>query len=221
MGEAFIVRRGGGAGKAYAVIAATYPAGSTITCTDGSKSLKPQGSDGQALFLIPYAATWTVTITDGTDTVSQDVVISTEGQAVSVELSYTQTLWLYKEGDECVDVTGGWVMVDGLSTGYVQNEATALAIHGPSGGATTAGPNTLGNSWISNYSVIYVRCNAISASTAFVTINTTKDRQGTNLGQQSLVANDTVMLDVSAIDSGYLCLVGLSGNIYVADVWAE
>lgn len=88
MAKGFLYGNGGGSGKAYAVISATYPAGSTITCTDGSKSLKPQGSEGQALFLVPYAGNWTVTATNGTDRISQTVKITTEGQSASVGLSY-------------------------------------------------------------------------------------------------------------------------------------
>ena len=97
MGNCFITRRGGGISKAYAAIGVTYPAGSTCTCTDGTKTLTLKDTSGQGFFLIPYAATWTVTATDGTNTNSKSVEITSEGQSVSVELSYG--IFLFKSGE--------------------------------------------------------------------------------------------------------------------------
>lgn len=97
MGECYITRRGGaGGGKAFAVIGVTYPAGSVCTCTDGSKKLKLKDTSGQGFFLIPYAAAWTVTATDGTNTKAQSVEITSKGQSESVELSYN--IWLIHNG---------------------------------------------------------------------------------------------------------------------------
>lgn len=87
---------GTASGDAYAVIAVTYPAGSVCTCTDGSKTLKLKDTSGQGFFLIPYAAAWTVTATDGTNTKAQSVEITSEGQSVSVTLSYQ--LYLFDNG---------------------------------------------------------------------------------------------------------------------------
>ena len=77
-----------GGAKAFAVIGVTYPAGSVCTCTDGTKTLTLKDTGGQGFFLIPYAAAWTVTATDGTNTKSQSVEITSEGQSESVELNY-------------------------------------------------------------------------------------------------------------------------------------
>lgn len=97
MGECFITRRGGsGGGKAFAVIGVTYPAGSVCTCSDGAKTLSLKDTSGQGFFLIPYAATWTVTATDGTNTKSESVEITSEGQSESITLNYG--VYLFKEG---------------------------------------------------------------------------------------------------------------------------
>lgn len=77
-----------GGTELYAVIEVTYPAGSTVTCVSGTTELTPIGTDGQCLFAVPYAATWTVTATDGTETASETVEITTEGQVEKIELSY-------------------------------------------------------------------------------------------------------------------------------------
>ena len=82
--------------KAFAVIGVTYPAGSTCTCTDGSKTLKLKDTSGQGFFLIPYAAAWTVTATDGTNSKSESVEITSEGQSESVALSYE--VFLFNNG---------------------------------------------------------------------------------------------------------------------------
>lgn len=82
-----------GGAKAFAVIGVTYPAGSVCTCTDGSKTLKLKDTSGQGFFLIPYAAVWTVTASDGTNTKSQSVEITSKGQNESVALSYLLVLF--------------------------------------------------------------------------------------------------------------------------------
>lgn len=82
-----LVSPGAGTG-AFAAIGVTYPAGSTVTVTDGKITYTAPNTSGGALFIIPYAATWIVTATDGTETATQSVEITTEGQNVSVELGY-------------------------------------------------------------------------------------------------------------------------------------
>lgn len=107
MGECFIMRRGGsGLADAFAAIAVTYPAGSTCTCTNGTKTLKAKDTSGSFLFLIPSTGTWTVRCTDGTKTASKAVSITKRYQTVSVVLLYE--LYLYKRGDQCTGTTGGW-----------------------------------------------------------------------------------------------------------------
>lgn len=84
-----------GSGKLFAAIGVTYPAGSTVTCTNGTKTLTAKTTSGQWVFAIPepktLPETWTVTATDKADstkTKSQSVSITKEGQFESVELSY-------------------------------------------------------------------------------------------------------------------------------------
>ena len=74
--------------KLFAAIGVTYPAGSTVTCTNGTKTLTAKNTSGQWVFAIPEIGTWTVTATDGTNTKSQSVSITSEGQFESVELRY-------------------------------------------------------------------------------------------------------------------------------------
>lgn len=116
---------GGGGNSPFAFIFATYPAGSVCTCADGSRTLKLKDTSGYGVFYPPNIGTWTVTATDGTDTASETVEITKEGENVSVELSYT--LWLYKNGDQCVDVTGGWSNSNYVNGGVAYNPPTFAA----------------------------------------------------------------------------------------------
>ena len=92
MGDVAIHNRRGGA-KLFAAIGVTYPAGSTLTCTNGTSTLKAKTTTGQWVFAIPKAGTWTVTVTDGTNSKSQSVSITKEGQFESVELSYAYVIF--------------------------------------------------------------------------------------------------------------------------------
>lgn len=102
-----LVSPGAGTG-AFAAIAVTYPAGSTVTVTDSKITYTAPNTNGSALFIIPYAATWIVTATDGTHTNSKSVEITTEGQSVSVNLGYNVILFDGSNGGDNTDATGGW-----------------------------------------------------------------------------------------------------------------
>ena len=102
----------------------TYPANSTCVVTNSSgQTVASDTNTGSS------TKTWTATVNaTGTYTVaatatdgsgkskSQSVSITTDGQSESVTLNYS--LMLYDAGDECTDVTGGWVAdATGSSTG--------------------------------------------------------------------------------------------------------
>lgn len=105
MGEAFITRRGGSGNKVFAVIGATYPAGSICTCSNGSKTLTTKDTSGKALFVIPSAGTWTVTAVSGSKSTSKTVSITAEGQVETVTLMFELILF---DGGDNTGVTGGW-----------------------------------------------------------------------------------------------------------------
>ena len=63
------------------------------------------GEDETEHTFVVKVGTYTVQGILNTDGTSEEVVIDTIGQ-YSVELDYK--LWLYREGDECEEVTGGW-----------------------------------------------------------------------------------------------------------------
>mgnify|MGYP003292796029 CR=1 FL=1 len=66
----------------------TYPEGSTCTCSDGATTLTAEDTSGNYTFNVPNVGTWTITVTDGTDTVTKSVEITADGQNESIELHY-------------------------------------------------------------------------------------------------------------------------------------
>ena len=97
-----------GTSTPYAVIGSMYPSGSTCICTSDSTTLTAKDTSGKAMFVIPSSGIWTVTATDGTNTKSQDISITEEGQVEKVTLTY----WsgeLYDAGNQYTDITGGWI----------------------------------------------------------------------------------------------------------------
>lgn len=95
MSDAFIVRRGAGTGKAYAILQVKYPAGITCTCTNGYKTLKTKDTSGNAIFYIPRPPKWQyIKTTTGTDLSARyyNPTIVTSGATTSTQLLYTDEI---------------------------------------------------------------------------------------------------------------------------------
>lgn len=92
---------GGGGTKLFAAIGVTYPTGSTVTCTNGTKTLTPKNTNGQWAFAIPEAGEWTVTATQGINTKTTKFEITKEGQWESWVVTYRE--YLIKNGESVVN----------------------------------------------------------------------------------------------------------------------
>ena len=120
------VNTGGGSGKLVAVIGVTYPAGSTCTCTNGSKTLTAKDTTGKAIFVIPSAGTWIVTAVSGSKSKSTAVSITAEGQVEVVTLIFETVLW-EAGSDQNTSLTGGFAAND---TNYVTIGDSTVTITG-------------------------------------------------------------------------------------------
>lgn len=80
---------GSASGEIFSIIAVTYPAGSTCTCSDGTTTLTARDTSGKALFNVTVGE-WTVTATQNGESVSSNIVITSDGQTESVELSFVK-----------------------------------------------------------------------------------------------------------------------------------
>lgn len=105
-----------------ATIKVTYPSGSTLTCTDGTTTLKATSTTGSYTFTVPNTGTWTVSCTDGNDSASQAVSITADGQSASVTLTYFDG-YLFNYGSVNEGVTGGWKK-DGGGTLTAQSDGS-------------------------------------------------------------------------------------------------
>ena len=88
-----------------ATISITYPAGSTCTVTNYKKTWTAPNTSGSWTFKANEVGVYTVKAVSGSKSKEKEVLITTDGQSVSVTLSYE--LVLFDNGDNTI-VTGGW-----------------------------------------------------------------------------------------------------------------
>lgn len=224
----------GGAGKPYAVISVTYPSGSTVTCTNGSKTLKAKDTSGKAIFVIPYAGTWTVKAVKGSKSTSKAVSITAEGQVETVTLSYELVLFN-----------------NGVVSGYAWDSSNHDGAYGDAKvsngliylyGYTWDNNISLQSGWgeigissainLSDYSALKVHLKKIDNAdgTAKIQVGTTALGDNTATKTVTLTAGTTTSLDISSITgSKYISLYAISntstyGNMikaYFDKVWLE
>ena len=79
------------------------------------------------MFVVDVSETAYV-VEDVTNGASVEVLVDVVAQ-YSVEIGYV--LWLYKDGDECEDVTGGWYFQKESGTSYMTKENSYLDVRTP------------------------------------------------------------------------------------------
>jgi hypothetical protein len=68
--------------------------------------MEAENTNGQWIFAIPEIGEWIVTATDGTDTSSKTVEITTEGQSINIKLRYITYVYEQAVGPEDTWYTG-------------------------------------------------------------------------------------------------------------------
>ena len=98
---------GGGGKNISSIIITGLTSTDTITCTKDGKTYPATWDDTSQHWEIVGLplGTFTVTATNGTKTTTETVLIDIAG-VYEIEMDYT--LWLYRDNDECEDITGGW-----------------------------------------------------------------------------------------------------------------
>lgn len=219
-----IMASGGGGTKLFAAIGVKYPAGSTVTCTNGAKTLKAKTTSGQWVFAIPEAGPWTVTATDGTETASKTVEITAEGQLESVELSYS--LWLYKDGIIETRVSGGLSAkkIAGSDGTYdLTNDGSVLkasADHTYGQYAIVVAYSTENKISLTNYSAIEIivksTVNTYSDWPAKVGVHTTiESEKGNGSINAKYTASATIDADLTSQKTFTVDIDSLEGEYYV------
>lgn len=86
---------GGGGGRPFGLIVVNYPENSTLTISP-NVTVKKDLTATKRIYYVKDAGTYTLTATNGADTTTKNVSITTEGQSVSIELTYI--LYLIQNG---------------------------------------------------------------------------------------------------------------------------
>lgn len=121
-----IIPLGGGGSKVVASIVVNYPAGSTLTCTLGSKVLTAKDTSGKWVFGLPSTGNWVIKATSGSKSKSKTVEITAEGQVETVTLMFETVLW-EAGADQNTSITGGFAAND---TNYVKIGSSTVTITG-------------------------------------------------------------------------------------------
>lgn len=214
----------------YAIIGVTYPAGSTCTCTNGSKTLTAKDTSGKALFVIPSAGTWTVTAFSGSKSTSKTVSITAEGQVETVTLMYG--LYIFKNGS---GLTSGYSIKSNsiISAPTVSSDTISWSGNSSSGGVAFYIDPAVA---LSGYTKLCVdfECSynyggnygmgfgvGTDAATGLMITNTSWTAKVTSTAQGT-IARNTVQCDISALtDSEYIKIVGSYSAGKVYNIWLE
>lgn len=110
-----------------ATIDVTYPAGATLTCSLDSTTYTATTTTGTYQFQVHKVGTWTVRATNGSESESKQVVITSDGQRESVELSFVK---IYGISRDITASSPAWARTD-MAVGM-----TATASVGTSAGSS-------------------------------------------------------------------------------------
>lgn len=222
-----IMLSGGGSGKLFAAIGVTYPAGSTLTCTNGTKTLTAKTTSGQWVFAIPEPGTWTVMSGDR----SEDIEITAEGQFETVNIA---SFYVFKSGSGFAE---GYSLI-GTSYAYPSiydwsPNITDEYIENSDGGDVTWGvaePIDLSEYKTLKARVLlsYVGLNngakmILGVSTTVLEGTTSPDMEASSeIGSESVNKETVISLDISNINGSYYVNWDMNytkNKVY--DLWLE
>ena len=169
-----IIPLGGGGSKVVASIVVTYPAGSTCTCTLGSRVLTAKDTNGKWVFGLPSIGDWVIKATSGSKSKSKTVSITAEGQVKNVTLMFEAILW-EAGADQNTSITGGFAAND---TNYVKIGNSTVTI---TGYATYFGEGSTNWSYGGNF---YTKKKVAKGDFEYFCANITKNT-GTNAGNKA------------------------------------
>lgn len=215
-----------------ATITVTYPANSTCTCSDGTTTLTDTNtgtSKKTVTFTVPNTGNWVISCTDGTESTSETVSITVDGQTVTIELSYN--LKLFDNGDQCTNTTGGWsnngYLYDGKKPSPITISDDRILLYGAND--TNSGLGTQNSIDLTGYSKLIVDVDIISTlstySSAVIrlysskTIIVSQAKATLQFGNQ--LGRKTLELDISNINIPVYIYASVGGNAhYKNDVFA-
>ena len=176
-----------------ATINITYPAGLTCKATNGSTTLTAPDTSGTWDCVVTEAGQWTVKLSTG---FAEKVTVGASGESHTVNKWY-----LYKDGDQYTDLTGGWVKQSGTaSITFGDNMITIdskTSTNQPKGRVhTTKSLNLSGfTSLKANITIKQYNATVSSASAG------AHNSSGKDLASTSTKSDAIVSVDISSIES--------------------
>lgn len=216
MGEAFLIKKfkTSVAEESFAAIDVTYPAGSICTCKKGDITLVAKDTTGEWMFTVPESGTWTIEATNGTNIMSENVVISAKGQHESVAITYT--LVLFDSGDNS-SLTGGWNGWD--SATY----PSKIFIHAYQYGNGTATKSIFTNNLINmnHYKTLHFSVNGLGATGSNpiykVGIHSSSSAGNSYVASVDASNSDDIRLDISDYNDSYAVKLFLQVSNWVSN----
>lgn len=180
-----------------ATISITYPAGSTCTVSNYKKTWTAPNTSGSWTFKAHEVGVYTVKAVKGSQTKSQNVSITAEGQVATVTLLYELVLFDGSNGGDNTAVTGGWTLTTG--GGDNGNEVSAESIYICNGGGEDVGSYYGGTSSATTKNKIDMNNYTICR----VTVTSASEDSKIIVGAASLTISKagTYDLDISAISN--------------------
>ena len=209
---------GGGGKNISSIIITGLESTDTVTCTkDGKSYTATWDSTAQHWEIVGLPlGTFTVTATNGTKTITETVLIDING-VYEIEMYFK--LWLYRDGDECESVTGGW---EATGTGTVTKNDTYMSIVSKSDDTTTT-VKTVNELSLEGYTKLFI--DAYGTRTSYPSVYNIEVKLGDTIILQSFTYNQgrhTESVDLSLGGTQKLSLGsgnGRTSNIY--NVWLE
>ena len=211
-----------------ATISITYPAGSTCTVSNYKKTWTAPNTTGSWTFKANEVGIYTVKAVSGSKSKEKEVLIMTEGQAVTVTLNYE--FYLFDKGK----ISGiDWEVID-----LKQNYATVSIGTTIQGSTTGVGGDTY-QGWsvssttkinVAGYTKLCANVTSITPNGLFLGIDTSKKVKAgySDLQAHSIITQKgRVSVDISSINtSGYIGLGrdwGLmnASQLTVNQIWLE
>ena len=221
-----IIPLGGGGSKVVASIVVSYPAGSTLTCTLGSKVLTAKDTSGKWVFGLPSTGNWVVKATDGTDTISKTVSITTTGQEETVVLIYKY--YIFKSGTGLksgLEINGGTPTVETSSISWTGDANSGGSIFYISPGIPLADYSILkidfecSYNYGDNYGIAFGF--GSSAAVGLVIDNTDWTAKAANK-TNGTIARNTLTCDISSLTTAqYFKVTGLYSAASIYNIWLE
>ena len=176
-----------------ATINITYPAGLVCTVTKGSTTLTAPDTSGTWDCVVTEAGQWTVKLSTG---FAEKVTVGASGESHTVNKWY-----VYKDGDQYTDLTGGWVKQSGTaSITFGDNMITIdskTSTNQPKGRVHTTKSLNLSGFTSLKANITIKQYNAtVSSASAGVHNSSGKDLASTSTKSDAIVS-----VDISSIES--------------------